>query len=897
MYADAGTQSNVDPLLLKAQGMVESGLNPNNVGPQTRSGTAKGIAQFIDSTAQQYGVTNPFAPSQAIPGQAKMMDHLLTKYGNPADALRAYNAGDDQSRWNNPETQAYTGKVATAYAQLQAAQQQPGASVATPQTDAVLAQLRGGSTPAAAPPAADADPYVTLGEQVTSGKPASSAAAAAPDPYVSAGEAVTAPILAAPPVNAAAADVPQSIDPPKTTVPLIDNLASGALQGVRDVVGTGANLAKYVDANVPLLSRLDSSIGIDAGATANKLLADRQQYEASPAGQTLAGGIGRFVGQGVATLPALGPLGGAIGAGGEALAGAADAVSPALGRGIGAVGNLLTGTASGGARAGITANMLVKSAGLAGQGAVAGAGYGALTAGANDQTLGQNMLSGAEGGAIAGPAIGAVAGGIGALGKGAGYLANKLTGAKDPAVQEAIDATIARAKAAVVPASNNPVAPSIAPPTSPPTSGSPASFTAGAPLGASPAAAPTASPGIGAPATGWGQNTSSWAAQPPGAAAAPGSMGAAAVPPGSAPAMTAAQANASKLTGFNYRMSQQAPLAYDNTPYVTGSTPTLAEAAADPAMAGQQRVIAAGDADFANLDRKNNEARYDHFDDLGGTPTTTQTLKAARSDEASANLQAAFSKTTPTDATPVMDLATGIMNDPRLGENDDIRKYVGLVQQKLLKPDGTLKNDPENLYGVRENITNMLSKPSLAANPAVNNASGQLLQLKNALDQVIEVGAPGYKKYMSDYATASRPIDAQELLQSYRPNLSGADGTMQLSRVNSMLKNIGGQLSSSGLSDAKSLTDDQLDGLFNLRSDLLRQNNRNLARPSGSDTANNLSVMGQLGTGAATAGAHALVSHIPGANMLLNAVMDNATGKAAAANRATLKNALLNPPQ
>lgn len=855
LYADAGTQSNVDPLLLKAQGIVESGGNPNAVGPQTRSGTAKGIAQFVDATGSQYGVTNPFDPAQAIPGQAKMMDQLLTQYGNPADALRAYNAGPNQSHWTNPETAAYPGKVAAVYAQLQAAQQRSGGTVATPQTDAVLAQLRGGSTPAAAPPAADADPYVTLGEQVTSGKPSTPAAAAAPDPYVSAGEAVTAPILTAPPVNAAATDAPRSVDPPKTTIPLIDNLASGALQGVRDVVGTGANLAKYVDANVPLLSRLDSSIGIDAGATANKLLADRQQYEASPAGQTLAGGAGRFVGQAVATLPVLGPLGGAIGAGGEALAGAADAVSPALGRGIGAVGNLLTGTASGGARAGITANMLVKGAGLAGQGAVAGAGYGALTAGANDQTLGQNMLSGAEGGAIAGPAIGAVAGGLGALGNGAGYVANKLTGRADPRVAEAIQETIDNARAAVPPpaAAVQPAAAAL-----------PGQLTAGAPLGAPPA---------------------------------PSSMGAAAVPPGSAPAMTAAQANASKLTGFNYRMSQQAPLAYDNTPYVAGSTPTLAEATADPAMAAQQRVIAAGDQDFLNLDRKNNEARYDHFDDMAGTPVTTQTMKTARGDQASANLQAAFSQTTPTDATPVMDLATGIMNDPRLGENDDIRKYVGLVQQKLLKPDGTLKNDPENLYGVRENITNMLSKPSLAANPAVNNASGQLLQLKNALDQVIEVGAPGYKKYMSDYATASRPIDAQELLQSYRPNLSGADGTMQLSRVNSMLKNIGGQMSSGGLSPAKSLTDDQMDGLFNLRSDLLRQNNRNLARPAGSDTANNLSVMGQLGTGAATAGAHVLVSHIPGANMLLNAVMDNATGKAAAANRATLKNALLNPPQ
>ena len=35
----------------------ESAFNPKAVGPKTRFGTAKGIAQFIDSTAKQYGST------------------------------------------------------------------------------------------------------------------------------------------------------------------------------------------------------------------------------------------------------------------------------------------------------------------------------------------------------------------------------------------------------------------------------------------------------------------------------------------------------------------------------------------------------------------------------------------------------------------------------------------------------------------------------------------------------------------------------------------------------------------------------------------------------------------------------------------------------------------------
>lgn len=181
--------------------------------------------------------------------------------------------------------------------------------------------------------------------------------------------------------------------------------------------------------------------------------------------------------------------------------------------------------------------------------------------------------------------------------------------------------------------------------------------------------------------------------------------------------------------------------------------------------------------------------------------------------------------------------------------------------------------------------------------PGNARAMSQLQSVKDALDKVIEPAAPGYRQYLDNYSAASKPIHAQELLQGYRPSLLGADGTMQLSRVNAMMKSIGGKMASDGVNPAKSLTDDDVGALFDLRSDLLRQNNRNLARPTtGSDTSHNLLTAGEMGLNAATAGAHVLASHVPGANMLLDATMGNAAAANSAKAKAYWTKNLLTPP-
>lgn len=55
---------------------------------------AKGLAQFMWSTAKAIGISNRFDPRQAIRGQAKLLHQLLVQFDGRYDhALAAYNAG------------------------------------------------------------------------------------------------------------------------------------------------------------------------------------------------------------------------------------------------------------------------------------------------------------------------------------------------------------------------------------------------------------------------------------------------------------------------------------------------------------------------------------------------------------------------------------------------------------------------------------------------------------------------------------------------------------------------------------------------------------------------------------------------------------------------------------
>ena len=105
----------VDPTLVKAVALVESGFNTKAVS----SKGAQGLMQLLPSTAAHYGVSDLHDPYQNLSAGAKHLRGLLDQYdGDVTLALAAYNAGAGAvKRYGGvpayAETQDYVKKVET----------------------------------------------------------------------------------------------------------------------------------------------------------------------------------------------------------------------------------------------------------------------------------------------------------------------------------------------------------------------------------------------------------------------------------------------------------------------------------------------------------------------------------------------------------------------------------------------------------------------------------------------------------------------------------------------------------------------------------------------------------------------------------------------------------------
>jgi hypothetical protein len=114
---EAAERHDLDPALVKAVISTESNWNPYAVSPKG----AMGLMQLVPSTAERFGVGNPYDPAQNIEGGTAYLKELLDRYhGDLKKSLAAYNAGPgavDASGgvpWY-PETRRYVRKVTNAY--------------------------------------------------------------------------------------------------------------------------------------------------------------------------------------------------------------------------------------------------------------------------------------------------------------------------------------------------------------------------------------------------------------------------------------------------------------------------------------------------------------------------------------------------------------------------------------------------------------------------------------------------------------------------------------------------------------------------------------------------------------------------------------------------------------
>jgi len=117
LIVDAANRYGLDVSIALAQIQAESSFNPKAQSVVTKYGRAKGLAMFIDATAKQYGLTDPFDPVAAADAYGRLMRDLLKEFkGDYRMALAAYNAGPGNVRKYKgvppfAETQNYVKKI------------------------------------------------------------------------------------------------------------------------------------------------------------------------------------------------------------------------------------------------------------------------------------------------------------------------------------------------------------------------------------------------------------------------------------------------------------------------------------------------------------------------------------------------------------------------------------------------------------------------------------------------------------------------------------------------------------------------------------------------------------------------------------------------------------------
>lgn len=294
------------------------------------------------------------------------------------------------------------------------------------------------------------------------------------------------------------------------------------------------------------------------------------------------------------------------------------------------------------------------------------------------------------------------------------------------------------------------------------------------------------------------------------------------------------------------RFANGGPTQVNGAQLVAGSEPTLAEATGNAGIAGLQRTMRDLQPNaFAQREADNAAARTAQFENTSGTKVDIASAEQARDAQAAQQLGSVFQNVSQANPAPVLQTIDSILSGPG-GQRSSVSSSLNRVRNMIQDPQsGVVQADPNFLYqSVRKEIGDMLDQRMANANPAGLQASRELLAVRDELDNAIDGAAPGFKQYLSDYASSSQPIDAMTHLQGL--NLTDANGNITLAKVQNALNGISKQQAKPGVNNAKSVSRQQIDDLTSLRDDLLRQSNLGKGRTVGSATAQNLAFQNVL---------------------------------------------------
>lgn len=809
IFEAAAKRYNVDPNLLRSIMMVESNGNPRAVGPVTRTGErALGLMQLMPETARSLGVTDPFDPNQAIPAAAALMAQNLTRYGTPQAALMAYDGGTDPAKWNNPETQGYVPKIINAFKSFivpsAEAKEPPPSSTNNGMTGADIRAMFDKQSGASAAPGADnantgqdngteSLPAVLRrlrGEQPSEGTPdaglgdSGSSAPQSNQPITGADIRAqfdkAQPVAPAEPPNSSVS-IPDASAPLSVKLPAPDN--QGHSSAIVDMgLQPSIDAAKEAYANTPPLVNPNGPVGQWMRAHGLGNIATTPFPLAADVNALGAGALNAYQ-RGVMYL------GNKLG-------------MPLLARDIAALPEAMPGNSD--------IHPLPKAADGAVETENKLAPKAAATAPSAPPLLGEDFKAAPFAPSYHAPE-GAPTGETMPVAPTANP-ANKLAPASTPA--ETANKLAPEAVAA------------------------PSAVNATEPAAETVQAAPAQAAATPAP------DETVTATNP----LAPGvnveSQDVTAPKGRLLPIRTQAQADA-EADRILRHFAGSGNTEIDTSSLIPGSHQTLSQAikGGNAGIAGLERSIrdAPGQSavDFQKVEDANKAARAAEAQRIIGTQPDIEALEAQRDEATQADHDKVFApeNLTPTEPTTALQVIDKTLAG-RQGQRPVVKSALEDIRSRLVDADGNLQTDPDLLYGIRMSINDAISPKAAGTAGDARQAAAELMQVRAALDNDIEKGAPGFKDYIDQYAKLSAPIDGMQYLQNMR--LTDANGNITLGKLDNAIKSLEAMRGKNGINAATNVTDEQLAALKNLRDDFRLDNKREIGRAIGSPTVQKL---------------------------------------------------------
>lgn len=246
-------------------------------------------------------------------------------------------------------------------------------------------------------------------------------------------------------------------------------------------------------------------------------------------------------------------------------------------------------------------------------------------------------------------------------------------------------------------------------------------------------------------------------------------------------------------------------------PTVPGVRVTTAAGARDPGLAGAETTLRSAAFDPSNLFGSvlsaNQQALLEAFRRLSGRPGSVERAEAKRTEITRPMRESAFANAQPVNVSPITAAIESTLADPAKQRQtvDQAMQFVSDLLAKRVDPTtGTI--NPMALYSVRKDIADAMAGKLAGEQSNLRLARGELNSLLPVIDAVIESGAPGFNRYMQQYAKSSSAIDQMRLLQDIerrvttgQPNLMTGEPVLAASalrrQVAAKAEELGTQLS------------------------------------------------------------------------------------------------------